>query len=126
MRRGRRRESIARFDPNLRFIDASAPAGGALARLNQLLFTKPKPAGTASCRFDDDGVSGGTRGSDQMTQVVLDIAAGEAEITRERRHTPRLIGEQFEEVAAKRYRVTVTVTFSPVVIEPSSASARST
>ena len=61
-----------------------------------------------------------------MTQVVLDIAAGEAEITRERRHTPPLIGEQFEEVAAKRYRVTVTVTFSPVVIEPSSASARST
>ena len=69
-----------------------------------------------------------------MTQVVLDITAREAEITRERRDAARLIGEEFEEVATEGhelvrrtslYRVTVTVTFSPVVIEPSSASARS-
>jgi hypothetical protein len=52
-------------------------------------------------------VATGTRGSNQVTQIVLDITPREPEITRERRHAPRLIGEQFEEIAAKGHGATI-------------------
>ena len=61
-----------------------------------------------------------------MPEIVFDVTAGEAEVARQRGDAARLIGEQREEIAAKCYRVTVTVTFSPVVSAPSSASARRT
>src|SRR5262245_1769460 len=59
-----------------------------------------------------------------MPEIVLDITTRDPKITRQRRYTPRLVGEQFEEIAAERYRVTVTVTLSPIVSAPSSASPR--
>jgi hypothetical protein len=61
-----------------------------------------------------------------MTEIVLDITSGEAELARQRRDAAPLIREQGDEIASKRYRVTVTVTFSPAVSAPSSASARRT
>jgi hypothetical protein len=61
-----------------------------------------------------------------MPQVVFNIPTTETEIARQRGDAARLIGQQREKITTERYRVTVTVTFSPVVSAPSSASARRT
>jgi hypothetical protein len=45
-----------------------------------------------------------------MPEIVLDIATRDPKITRQRRYTARLVGQQFKEIAPEHYRVTVPVT----------------
>jgi len=44
-----------------------------------------------------------------MPEIVLDIATCDPKITRQRRDTARLVGQQFEKIAPEHYRLVATV-----------------
>ena len=71
-----------RFDSNLRFVEPGAPARGAFTRLDESVLTEGETTGPALRGLNDDCVPTRTRGSNQMAQIVFDIAACEAEIAR--------------------------------------------
>jgi hypothetical protein len=73
-----------RFDSKLRFVQPSAPAGGALSRLHQFVLTERETTGPASRGFHDDRVPARARGSNQVAEIVFDITSGESEIARQR------------------------------------------
>ncbi len=94
---------LVSFDTNLRLEDAAVAAGGALARLRQLVFVERKPARPAPRRHDDDAVAGGAGGADHVAKRVLDIGARKPKLPREARHRSRFRGERLEQLLAKRH-----------------------
>ena len=47
-------------------------------------------------------MAGRARRANGVAQIVFDVAAFQAELTRQRRHRPRLIGQELNEVFSKR------------------------
>jgi hypothetical protein len=71
-------------DVDLGFIEPAAAALRTLPGLRQLVFAERESARAAAGRLDHDAVAGGASRSDQMAQVVFDVAARQAELASER------------------------------------------
>lgn len=88
-------------DAHLRFEHPGAAAGGALSRPRQPGFIELEAADTASRRFDHDLMPCRARRTDQMSQVVLDVSTLQTELSRNRRHRSRPIGEDVQKILAE-------------------------
>ena len=92
------RSRCSSFDADLCFIEPGATAHGTLPWLRQLPFAKCEPARAAARRLHHDAVARSPRGPNQVTHVLFDVTAFEAEVSRDRRDRPWLSGEGLQEI----------------------------
>jgi len=90
-------------DRNLRLEEPRAAASGAFARLRQATLVEREPARSAARGLDLDHEARGLRRSQGMTQIVLDVAALQTQLARQRRYGSRLAGNPREQLAAQRH-----------------------
>src|ERR1700730_11107025 len=64
-------------DANLWFVQPGAAALWTFPRLRQPVLVEGESARAAARRLDDHRVTGGTRGSDRVPEILLDIATCE-------------------------------------------------
>ena len=70
---------------------------------SEAVFAEDEAALLATCGLDDNRVAGGAGGSDGVAQVVLDVAAIEAELAGDRRSGARLRRQHPDEIAPERH-----------------------
>ena len=78
------------LDRNPRLEDAGPATLRTLAWFRQLLRIEHKPALLAARRLDRDPLPRGAGGADRMVQIILEVAASEPQLARQRGRRPRL------------------------------------
>jgi hypothetical protein len=73
-------------DADLSFVQPRPAADRTFAGLRQPIFAEREPARAAARRLDRDAVARGTRRSDEVTEIVLDISTSEPKLSGNRRY----------------------------------------
>jgi len=71
----------------------------------QQVVSEREAAAAAPRRIDDDAAARRARGSEQVRQFGFDVAAPQAELSRQRRRGTRLARQQVDQIAAKGHAI---------------------
>src|SRR6202008_937955 len=93
-------------NPNHRLEQARPFTRRTSTRLEQLVLAEHEVARLAAGRHDLDVVTRRARGPQRVAKVVFDVAAGHAELARERRYGSKFVGEQIDQLPAERHPFT--------------------
>ena len=86
------------LDADLGFIDPRAATDRTLTGLCQPVRLEHEIAGTAFCGNYRHAITGRFRGSDRMPQILLGIRALQTKVAGNRRHRPRLCGQELDQI----------------------------